>query len=192
MGSMIQLSGRSAPSCPASSPRMPWSGNRARIRGADQLLGRTVGLRDGIEPPRAAFVGDLDRPAKILQDFATGLLGGPQANSTKSMRLALFIHRIVTRTHSKATAGSCPHRPPCTACPRYGEPASPAPRRVRSMSSRACTAWRRCLSSAVERSVFGSARGSQSGAAWDRPKSDCSGSARTAWSMCRTAECIIR
>jgi 23S rRNA (uracil1939-C5)-methyltransferase len=28
----------------------------------------------------------------------------------------------VTRTHSKATNDSCPHRPPCTACPRYGEP----------------------------------------------------------------------
>jgi 23S rRNA (uracil1939-C5)-methyltransferase len=28
----------------------------------------------------------------------------------------------VTRTHSKATADACPHRPPCTACPRYGEP----------------------------------------------------------------------
>jgi tRNA/tmRNA/rRNA uracil-C5-methylase (TrmA/RlmC/RlmD family) len=28
----------------------------------------------------------------------------------------------VTRTHSKATAESCPHRPPCTACPRFGEP----------------------------------------------------------------------
>jgi 23S rRNA (uracil1939-C5)-methyltransferase len=28
----------------------------------------------------------------------------------------------VTRTHSKATADPCPHRPPCTACPRYGEP----------------------------------------------------------------------
>jgi 23S rRNA (uracil1939-C5)-methyltransferase len=28
----------------------------------------------------------------------------------------------VTRTHSKATEDVCPHRPPCTACPRYGEP----------------------------------------------------------------------
>jgi len=31
-------------------------------------------------------------------------------------------HGIVTRTPSKATLEPCPHRPPCTACPRYGEP----------------------------------------------------------------------
>jgi 23S rRNA (uracil1939-C5)-methyltransferase len=33
----------------------------------------------------------------------------------------------VTRTHSKATADPCPHRPPCTACPRYGEPGIAGP-----------------------------------------------------------------
>ena len=42
----------------------------------DQLFGRAVGLRDRIESARSSLVGDIDRAAKILEDFVPGLLCG--------------------------------------------------------------------------------------------------------------------
>ena len=36
---------------------------------------------------------------------------------------------MVSETSSRATVEPCPHRPPCTACPRYGEPGIAGPAR---------------------------------------------------------------
>jgi 23S rRNA (uracil1939-C5)-methyltransferase len=36
--------------------------------------------------------------------------------------MAPTAHRIVARTRSETTPDRCPHRPPCTTCPRFGEP----------------------------------------------------------------------